>query len=472
MFKKVLIANRGEIATRVIRACHELGIPTVAIYSEPDRECIHVKKADESYLVGPGPVDGYLNITGIVELAQKVGADAIHPGYGFLAENPKLPAFCQKNGITFIGPSADAIALMGDKVAGKQTVVKAGVPTVPGSEGSITSDKEALEVAEKTGYPVMVKASGGGGGRGLRIVNDKSELLNAIATAKSEAKGAFGNTEVFIEKFIEKPHHIEIQILADKHGNVIYLGERDCSIQRRHQKLIEIAPSLILDDAKREEMGKAAVKIAKSVNYSNAGTVEFLVDKNLDYYFIEMNTRIQVEHTVTEAITGIDIVKKQIEVAAGLPLGITQEEVKIRGYAIECRINAEDPKKGFLPNTGKITSYYSPGGIGVRIDGAAYRDYVIPGYFDSMLAKLVVSGMTWEETVSRMRRCLNEFIIRGVKTTIPYQLEIMKNEKFIKGDFSTSFIADNPELMNYKEYKESLDLVLALAAAIASHEGL
>jgi pyruvate carboxylase subunit A len=297
-------------------------------------------------------------------------------------------------------------------------------------------------------------------------------LIGAISVARSEAKGAFGSTEIFIEKYIENPHHIEFQILADIKGHTIHLGERDCSIQRRHQKIIEIAPSLILDEKLRQKMGAAAIAVAKSVNYTNAGTVEFLVDKNRDFYFIEMNTRIQVEHTVTEAVTGIDIVKKQIEIAAGLDLTIKQEDVQIRGYAIECRINAEDPKKDFMPNTGKISAYYSPGGIGVRIDGAAYKDYVIPGYFDSMLAKLTVSGMTWEETVARMRRSLSEFTLRGVKTTIPYQMEIMRNEKFIKGEFDTSFIADNPQLMEYKEYCDSLDIILALAAAIAAHEGL
>ncbi|MDH4200395.1 MAG: acetyl-CoA carboxylase biotin carboxylase subunit [Spirochaetia bacterium] len=472
MFKKVLVANRGEIATRIIRACKELDVATVAIFSEPDRESIHVKKADEAYLVGPGPVEGYLNVTGIVELAQKIGADAIHPGYGFLAENPRLPKFCEKKGITFIGPTSEAISRMGDKIAGKQSVIKAGVLTIPGSEGSVDSEEEAIKIAKATGYPVMVKATGGGGGRGLRIANSEDELLDALSSARSEAKGSFGNTDVFIEKYIEKPHHIEFQILADNFGNIVHLGERDCSIQRRHQKLIEIGPSLILDEELRKKMGDAAVRAAKSVNYTNAGTVEFLVDKNKDFYFIEMNTRIQVEHTVTEAITGIDIVKKQIEIAAGMPLGIRQEDVQIRGFAIECRINAEDPKKGFLPHTGKVTSYYSPGGIGVRIDGAAYKDYVVPGYYDSMLAKLTVSGMTWAETVSRMKRSLSEFVMRGIKTTIPYQLEIMKNDDFLRGEFDTSFIAENPQLLEYKEYRDSLDLILALSAAIAAHEGL
>ena len=349
MFKKLLVANRGEIATRIIRACNELGIPTVGIYSEADREAMHVKKANEAYMVGPGPVEGYLNIHRIVDLARKVGADAIHPGYGFLAENARLPELCEKSGITFIGPDSNAISLMGDKIAGKASVKKAGVPVLPGSDGSVKSDEEAVSISREIGFPVMVKATGGGGGRGLRIARDEKDLLSALSIAKSEAKGAFGSTEVFIEKYIERPHHIEFQILADKFGNTIHLGERDCSIQRRHQKLIEIAPSLILDEKLREKMGSAAVRAAKSVNYTNAGTVEFLVDREMNFYFIEMNTRIQVEHTVTEAVTGIDIVKKQIEIAAGKPLGIQQKDVSIRGFAMECRINAEGPEEELPP---------------------------------------------------------------------------------------------------------------------------
>lgn len=471
MFKKVLVANRGEISTRIIRACNELGIPTVGIYSEADREAMHVKKANEAYLVGPGPMEGYLNIHRIVDLALKAGADAIHPGYGFLAENPELPALCGKRGITFIGPTSEAIAMMGDKIAGKKSVKKTGVPVLPGSEGSVSSNEEAVSIAGKTGYPVMVKATGGGGGRGLRIARDEMELLSALSIARSEAKGAFGNPEIFIEKYVERPHHIEFQILADHFGNIIHLGERDCSIQRRHQKLIEIAPSLILDEKLRNEMGVAAVKAARSVNYTNAGTVEFLVDRKKNYYFIEMNTRIQVEHTVTEAITGIDIVKKQLEIAAGKPLGIEQKDVLIRGYSMECRINSEDPKRGFLPNTGRITAYYSPGGIGVRVDGAVYKDYIIPSFYDSMLAKLTVTGMTWEETVARMHRCLNEYVIRGIKTTIPFLHKIMECDKFVKGNFDTWFIDENPQLLEYDEYREPIDMVLAISAAIAAHEG-
>jgi pyruvate carboxylase subunit A len=471
MFKKVLVANRGEIATRIIRACNELGVPTVGIYSEADREAMHVKKADEAYLVGPGPVEGYLNIHRIVDLALKVGADAIHPGYGFLSENPKLPDLCEKSGITFIGPTSEAISLMGDKIAGKRSVKRAGVPVLPGTEGSVESEDEAISISREIGYPVMVKATGGGGGRGLRVARDEKDLLSAISIARSEAKGAFGLTEVFIEKYVERPHHIEFQILADRFGNVIHLGERDCSIQRRHQKLIEIAPSLMLDERLREEMGDAAVRAARSVNYTNAGTVEFLVDKERNHYFIEMNTRIQVEHTITEAVTGIDIVKKQIEIAAGNPLGIQQKDVALRGYAMECRVNAEDPKRGFLPNSGRITAYYSPGGIGVRVDGAVYKDYVIPGFYDSMLAKVTVTGMTWEETVARMRRCLSEYVIRGVRTTIPFLRKIMDNEDFKRGEFDTLFIDENPQLLEYDEYKEPIDLVLAISAAVAAHEG-
>ena len=471
MFKKLLVANRGEIATRIIRACNELGIPTVGIYSEADREAMHVKKANEAYMVGPGPVEGYLNIHRIVDLARKVGADAIHPGYGFLAENARLPELCEKSGITFIGPDSNAISLMGDKIAGKISVKKAGVPVLPGSDGSIASEDEAVSISREIGYPVMVKATGGGGGRGLRIARDEKDLLSALSIAKSEAKGAFGSTEVFIEKYVERPHHIEFQILADKFGNTIHLGERDCSIQRRHQKLIEIAPSLILDEKLRERMGEAAVRAAKSVNYTNAGTVEFLLDRERNFYFIEMNTRIQVEHTVTEAVTGIDIVKKQIEIAAGRPLGIEQKDVSIRGFAMECRINAEDPKRNFLPNSGRITAYYSPGGIGVRVDGAVYKDYVIPGFYDSMLAKLTVTGMTWDETVARMRRCLSEYVIRGVRTTIPFLHKIMENEEFARGEFDTWFIDENPQLLEYDDYREPLDMVLAISTAIAAHEG-
>ena len=471
MFKKVLIANRGEIATRVIRACKELDIPTVAIYSEEDATSLYVKKADESYMVGPGPIQGYLNIHRIVDLATKVGVDAIHPGYGFLSENPRFPQLCEKKGITFIGPSSKTIAEMGDKVMARRMMMKAGVSILPGTENSIKDVDEAVAFAEKIGYPVMVKASGGGGGRGLRVAANKEALVNSIATARKESAAAFGVSEVFLEKFLERPHHIEFQILADKHGNTIHLGERDCSIQRRHQKLIEITPSLMLDEALRKKMGDTAVKAARAANYTNAGTVEFLVDDEKNFYFLEMNTRIQVEHPITEEVTGIDLVKKQIEIAAGKPLGFSQEDVKMNGYAMECRICAEDPKNNFFPSFGRVTAYYSPGGIGVRIDGAIYKDFIIPSYYDSLVVKLIVRGSTWQETVSRMHRCLDEFVVRGVKTTIPFLKNIMKDPDFKAGNFDTGYIDRKPELMDYDEYGEPTDVVAAISAAIAAHHG-
>lgn len=472
MFKKVLVANRGEIATRVIRACKELDIPTVAIYSEEDATSLYVKKADESYMVGPGPIQGYLNIHRLVDLAIKVGVDAIHPGYGFLSENPRFPLLCEKKGITFIGPTSQTITDMGDKVRAREMMKKAGVPVLPGTEGSVKSIEEAVSFAKEIGYPVMVKASGGGGGRGLRVARTEQELINALETAKKESAAAFGVSEVFLEKFLDKPHHIEFQILADKYGNTVHLGERDCSIQRRHQKLIEITPSLILDSDLRQRMGEAAIKAAKAANYTNAGTVEFLVDDKRNFYFLEMNTRIQVEHPITEETTGIDLVKKQIEIAAGKPLGFKQEDVRINGYAIECRICAEDPKNNFMPSFGKVTAYYSPGGIGVRIDGAIYKDFIIPNCYDSLVVKLIVKGSTWEETVSRMHRCLDEFVIRGVKTTILFLKNIMKDPDFKAGNFDTGYIDRKPELMQYYEYGEPTDLVAAISAAIAAHHGL
>ena len=472
MFKKVLIANRGEIATRVIRACKELSIPTAAIYSEVDATSLYVKKADESYMVGPGPLQGYLNIHRLVDLATKIGVDAIHPGYGFLSENPRFPLLCEKKGITFIGPSSKTIAEMGDKVMARKMMKKAGVPILPGTEDSIRSVEEAIAAAMDIGYPVMVKASGGGGGRGLRVAWNEKELIEAITTARKESAAAFGVSEVFLEKFLDKPHHIEFQIMADNHGNIVHLGERDCSIQRRHQKLIEITPSLMLDEELRRKMGETAVKAARAVNYTNAGTIEFLVDNDRNFYFLEMNTRIQVEHPITEEVTGIDLVKKQIEVAAGKELGFTQEDVRLNGYAMECRICAEDPKNNFFPSFGKITAYYSPGGIGVRIDSAIYKDFVVPSYYDSLVVKLVVRGSTWDETVNRMHRCLDEFVIRGVKTTIMFLKNIMVDPDFRAGRFDTGYIDRKPELMDYDEYGEPTDLVAAIAAAIAAHHGL
>jgi pyruvate carboxylase subunit A len=472
MFKKILVANRGEIAMRIIRACRELNIATAAIYSEADSTGIYVKKADEAYLVGPGPVKGFLDKQQIVDLALRIGADAIHPGYGFLAENAEFAELCQASGITFIGPSPSAINAMGSKIKARDLAKSIGVPVVPGTEGGVTDMKEALAFANDAGYPVMIKASAGGGGRGLRVVRTDAELRENMEVASREALAAFGDGAVFIEKYVERPHHIEFQILADKHGNTIHLGERDCSIQRRHQKLIEIAPSLILTTRLRAEMGAAAIQIARAVSYDNAGTVEFLLDQDSRYYFMEMNPRIQVEHTVTEQITAIDIVRNQISIAAGKPLEIQQSDVTLQGYSIQCRINAEDPRNNFRPCTGTVTAYLSPGGIGVRIDGAVYKDYTVPPYYDALLAKLTVRGRTWEETVSRMRRSLEEYVLRGVKTTIPFMKAIMQDQDFRAGRFDTSYLDTHPDLFNYDDVEQPEDLVLAIAAAIAAYEGL
>jgi pyruvate carboxylase subunit A len=472
IFKKILVANRGEIAMRIIRACRELSIATAAIYAEQDSTGIYVKKADEAYLVGPGPVQGFLDMQQIVNLAQRIGADAIHPGYGFLSENAQFAHLCQASGIRFIGPSPQAIHLMGSKVKAKELAKSVGVPTVPGTEGAVTSAEEALAFCRSAGYPVMIKASAGGGGRGLRVVRSDAELREAMETSSREAQAAFGDGSVFIEKYIERPHHIEFQILADRHGTIIHLGERDCSVQRRHQKLIEIAPSLVLTPALRAQMGDAATAIARAVDYDNAGTVEFLLDQDGRFYFIEMNPRIQVEHTVTEQITAVDIVRSQISIAAGQPLGIKQSEVTLQGHAIQCRINAEDPRNNFRPTTGTVSSYLSPGGIGVRIDGAVYKDYSIPPYYDSLLAKLTVRGRTWDETVSRMHRSLEEYVLRGVKTTIPFLKRIMEDEDFAAGRFDTSYLETHPYLFDYDENIEPEDLVVAISAAIAAYEGL
>lgn len=472
MFKKILVANRGEIAMRIIRACRELNIATAAIYSEADSTGIYVKKADEAYLVGPGPVKGFLDKQQIVDIALRIGADAIHPGYGFLSENAEFAELCQASGITFIGPSPAAINAMGSKIKARDLAKAIGVPVVPGTEGGVTNIHDALAFVKEAGYPVMIKASAGGGGRGLRVVRTDAELRENMEVASREALAAFGDGVVFIEKYVERPHHIEFQILGDKHGNIIHLGERDCSVQRRHQKLIEIAPSLILTPRLRAEMGAAAIQIARAVSYDNAGTVEFLLDQDGRYYFMEMNPRIQVEHTVTEQITAIDIVRNQISIAAGKPLAIQQSDVTLQGHSIQCRINAEDPRNNFLPCTGTITAYLSPGGIGVRIDGAVYKDYTVSPYYDALLAKLTVRGRTWEETVSRMRRSLEEYVIRGVKTTIPFMKTIMQDEDFMAGRFDTSYLDTHPDLYNYDDVEQPEDLVLAISAAIAAYEGL
>ena len=472
MFKKILIANRGEIAVRLIRACSELDITSVAIYSGADRHALHVKKADESYNVGADPLAGYLNAHNIVNIAVTSGCDAIHPGYGFLSENPELAEICARRDIKFIGPNADIIRQMGDKIQARTAMIAAAIPVIPGSEGNIESLDEAKKLASSIGYPIMLKATNGGGGRGIRRCNNEKELIPNYDRVISEATKAFGKPEVFIEKCIVSPKHIEVQILADSFGNVVHLFERDCSIQRRNQKLIEIAPSPQLTNAQRNYVGELAVKAAKAVNYENAGTVEFLLDAENNFYFMEMNTRLQVEHTITESITGIDIVQEQIRIAFGLSLQYKQEEIQFRGFAIEYRINAEDPKYDFMPSFGKITRYYAPGGPGVRIDASIYTGYVIPPYYDSMCAKLTVWALNWESVIQRGKRALNDIVVFGVKTTIPYYLEIMNNKQFKEANFNTSFVDDHPELINYQSQFPPELMAAAISAAIAAHEGI
>ena len=472
MFKKILIANRGEIAVRLIRACSELDITSVAIYSDADRHALHVKKADESYNVGADPLAGYLNAHNIVNIAVTSGCDAIHPGYGFLSENPELAEICARRDIKFIGPNADIIRQMGDKIQARTAMIAASIPVIPGSESNIKSLDEAKKLASSIGYPIMLKATNGGGGRGIRRCNNEKELIPNYDRVISEATKAFGKPEVFIEKCIVSPKHIEVQILADSFGNVVHLFERDCSIQRRNQKLIEIAPSPQLTNAQRNYVGELAVKAAKAVNYENAGTVEFLLDAENNFYFMEMNTRLQVEHTITESITGIDIVQEQIRIAFGLPLQYKQEEIHFRGFAIEYRINAEDPKYDFMPSFGKITRYYAPGGPGVRIDASIYTGYVIPPYYDSMCAKLTVWALNWESVIQRGKRALNDIVVFGVKTTIPYYLEIMNNKQFKEANFNTSFVDDHPELINYQSQFPPELMAAAISAAIAAHEGI
>jgi pyruvate carboxylase subunit A len=471
MFKKVLIANRGEIALRIIRACKELRIRTVAIHSEADSTARYLKKADEGYLVGPGPVSGYLNIYAIVDLAKQVGADAIHPGYGFLSENADFARTCAEAGITFIGPSPRAIKDMGLKIGARNRMKALGIPVIPGSD-ALSDVATALKTAREIGFPVMLKASAGGGGRGLRICWNDEDISRQMSIAQSEANKAFGNDSIFIEKYIEEAHHIEFQIVADKHGNIVHLGERDCSIQRRHQKLIEIAPSLILDDSLRHKMGEAAIQAARSVDYDSVGTVEFLVDRHKNFYFLEMNTRIQVEHTITEEVTGIDLLQTMIKVAAGEELDFRQEDVTISGFAIQCRINAEDPMKDFMPVTGMVTSYASPGGFGVRLDGHVYGGYMVPPFYDSMLLKQIVWGRTWEEAVNRMRRCLGEYVIRGIKTTIPLYKRIVEDEQFIRGNFTTKYIEERLPHLLYEKERNPMDLVVSIASAIVAHSKL
>ncbi len=472
MFERILIANRGECAIRIIRACTELGIESVAIYSEPDSHALHVKKADQAILIGPDPVKSYLNIHRIIDIAIKTKCDAIHPGYGFLSENADFARAINEAGITYIGPSPEAIRDMGSKTNARTAMLAAGIPCIPGTEASLQSVDEAVQTARDMGYPIMLKAAAGGGGRGIRRCDSDAEVVENYALTTREATAAFGNGELFMEKCIVEPRHIEFQILADSHGHCVHLYERDCSIQRRNQKLIEIAPSNYIDDDMRQRMGSTAVQAAHAVGYVNAGTVEFLVDKNHDYYFMEMNTRLQVEHTITEAITGVDIVAEQISIAAGNKLPFTQAEISIRGHAVEFRINAEDPMNDFFPTPGRITRYHSPGGPGVRVDGCVYPGYEIPPHYDSMCAKLTVWGHTWEHTVRRCQRALKEYDIRGVKSTLPLYRQIAASDVFMGGQFDTGFLDQHPELLEYKPYDAREDIATAVAIAIAAHAGL
>ncbi|AGF27105.1 acetyl-CoA carboxylase biotin carboxylase subunit [Bacillus amyloliquefaciens] len=442
MIKKLLIANRGEIAVRIIRACKELGIETVAVYSEADKDALHVQMADEAFCIGPKTSkESYLNVTNIVSVAKLTGTDAIHPGYGFLAENADFAELCEELNITFVGPTADAISKMGTKDIARDTMQLAGVPIVPGSKGIIKNTEEAVSLAGEIGYPVIIKATAGGGGKGIRVARTEEELIKGIEITQQEAATAFGNPGVYIEKYIEDFRHVEIQVLADNYGNTIHLGERDCSIQRRLQKLLEESPSPALDSEIREQMGEAAVKAAKAVGYTGAGTVEFIYDyREQRYYFMEMNTRIQVEHPVTEMVTGTDLIKEQIKVASGQELSLRQEDVEFNGWAIECRINAENPAKNFMPSPGKINMYLPPGGLGVRVDSAAYPGYSIPPYYDSMIAKVITYGTTRDEAVARMKRALSEFVIEGIETTIPFHLKLLEHETFVSGEFNTKFL--------------------------------
>lgn len=440
MFKKVLVANRGEIAIRVMRACKELDVKSIAVYSDADKNSLFAKYADEAYHIGDSvPSESYLNIPKIIDVAEKSDAEAIHPGYGFLAENPQLGAECEKHGIKLIGPKGSVIKAMGSKITARKLMKKAGVPIVPGTEKGINNVDEAIKIAESIGYPVILKASAGGGGIGMRNVYEEDELLRALESTKSVAESAFGDSTVYIEKYVEEPRHIEFQILADEHGNTIHAADRECSIQRRHQKLIEEAPSPIMTDELREEMGSAAVQAASSINYTNAGTVEFLYSEG-EFYFLEMNTRIQVEHPITEVITGIDLVKEQLKIASGNELCCSQDDISIRGHAIECRINAEDPLADFAPNPGKITGYRSPGGNGVRVDSGVYMNYTIPPFYDSMISKLIAWGTNRNEAINRMRRALSEYIILGVKTTIPFHKAMMLSTHFREGKLQTHFV--------------------------------
>ncbi len=451
LFKKILIANRGEIAVRVIRACRELGIKTVAVYSDVEKESLHVKLADEAVCIGPASsAQSYLNIPGILSAAEITDSEAVHPGYGFLSENPHFAEACATSGITFIGPAPENIRVGGDKAKARQIMKRRGIPVVPGSDGPVISEELAMKVAKKIGFPVIIKASAGGGGRGMRIVNEEKDLEHAFYMAQREALTAFGNGELYLEQYIPEMRHIEVQIMADGRGNVIHLGERDCSIQRRHQKLIEEAPSPISTEKFRKKIGEFAVKAAKAIKYRNIGTIEFIVDKDGNIYFMEINTRIQVEHPVTEMVTGIDLIKEQIKLAAGFPIEYKQHQIKPSGHSIECRINAEDPER-FIPSPGKITFLSLPGGPGVRVDTAVYSGWTVPLYYDSLIAKVIVHGKNREEAISRMKRALDEFIIEGIKTTIPFHKKVFTHPDFLKGEFDTGFLE---KINNSREGKQ------------------
>ena len=452
MFSKVLIANRGEIAVRIIRACKELGIRTVAVYSQADIQSLAVRLADEAICIGPASsANSYLNIPAIISAAEITDVDAIHPGYGFLAENPHFAEICESCRITFIGPTPENIRLMGDKMQARETMRKANIPIVPGSLSAIKNKEDAVKIAKRIGYPIIIKAAAGGGGKGMRVCHNDISLASGLMTAQAEAEASFGNSNVYIEKYIEKPRHIEIQLLADKYGHIIHLGERDCSIQRRHQKLIEESPSPVVDAKLRKRLGETAERAAREVKYVSAGTIEFLLDEKKNFYFMEMNTRIQVEHPVTELVTGIDIVKEQIKIAAGEKLKIRQDDVKLSGASIECRINAEDYENNFMPCPGKIEVLLLPGGPGVRVDSHAYQGYTISQYYDSLVAKLIVHGRDRKEAISIMSRALDEFVISPIKTTISFHKEVLKNPFFVKGDFSTNFINENFKANQRKE---------------------
>jgi len=474
MFKKILVANRGEIAVRIIRSCRELNIPTAAVFSDADRHGLHVRHADEAYYLGPSKAsESYLRIDKILEIAQKCGADAIHPGYGFLAERAEFSQACQDHGISFIGPKPSAIAAMGDKQVARDTVAKAGVPVVPGTEGQgDLSDEALLEIAPEIGFPLLIKPSAGGGGKGMREVATIKEMPGLLTASRREAESSFGDGNIYLEKLIQGARHIEIQILADQHGNVIHLGERECSIQRRHQKLLEEAPSPFIGDDQnlRDKMGEVAVQAARAVDYINAGTIEFLVDKDKNFYFLEMNTRLQVEHPVTEAVTGIDIVKEQIRIAAGLPLQHKQYEITMFGWAMECRINAEDPYRGFLPSTGRITQSLLPAGPGIRVDSGVYSGFEISPYYDALIAKLIVHEETREETIARMKRALEEYRVVGVRTNIHFHQALLENQDFLDGNFDTQFVSDEVPPFTGVQKDKDLPEAAALAAVLATHD--